>query len=200
MENLKNAIKKIKLDNIVVAVLTIVLGVLCIVLPQSSAQVLCYVLGSVLLVIGVTMLIKYFAFDCLLVGYSLITGISLIIAGILCFVNPALVQSILTVLFGVYIVIDSMIAISDSVTCARMGYKSFIIMFLLALATLVLGVFVIFGSFETIMLFAGISLLVEGTRNLICTLIFSKKVNKAKKDMQNLYNKTFVEPDDVEVK
>ena len=48
-----------------------------------------------------------------------------------------------------------------------------------------------FSNFETVMIFAGISLILGGVRRMVMTLTFSKKVRDAKKklldDQEHIY-------------
>ena len=160
MEEIKKNLKKFKWDSIITSVLTIILGILAVVMPNNLGDVLCYIFGAVLLIIGVTLIIKYFAIDRLLSGYSLFCGMVLVIVGIFCFASTNSVQNILTILFGLFIVIDSINSLTDSVICARMQVKGWVLMFILSLITAILGIVVMFGSFETIMIIAGCALIV----------------------------------------
>lgn len=195
MENLKSYLKKIKWDSIVISILSVVLGILAIVMPSSLGNVLCYIFGSILIVIGMTEIVRYFMVDRLFGGYALFLGMILTILGIFCLTSTSLVQGIITVLFGLFILIDSLNSLTDSVICARMKVKGWVLMLILSLITAVLGVVVMFGTFDIIMIIAGCSLILEGVRNLVITLVFSKKVNTAKKEFKKLYDEKFIDVD-----
>ncbi len=199
MDNFKDSLKKLKWDSIIISILSVVLGILAIAMPNSLGDVLCYIFGSILIVIGVTEIVRYFMVDRLFGGYSLFLGMILTIVGIFCLTSTSLVQGIITVLFGLFILIDSLNSLADSVICARMKVKGWVLMLVLSLITAVLGVVVMFGSFNIIMIIAGCSLILEGVRNLIVTLIFSRKVNTAKKEFKKLYDEKFIDVD-VDVK
>lgn len=195
MEEIKKNLKKFKWDSIITSVLTIILGILAVVMPSNLGDVLCYIFGAMLLIIGLTLIIKYFAVDRLLSGYSLFFGMILVIVGIFCFASTISVQNILTILFGLFIVIDSINSLTDSVICARMQVKGWILMFILSLITAIFGIVVMFGSFDTIMIIAGCALIIEGIRNLVITLVFSRKIRVAKNNLRKLYNETFIDGD-----
>lgn len=193
MEEVKSFFKKVKWDSIIIAILTITIGILCVCLPQGSADVLCIVFGCALLVSGCVLLVRYFAYERFLGGPLLIKAITMILSSIFCFVYPEVIQSILTILFGLFIVIDSISSLADSVYCARAKVSGWFVLFILSIATACLGVAVMFSNFSTVMVFAGISLIIEGVTHFVSTLVFNRKVKQAKKLLQDKANDIVIE-------
>lgn len=187
MEEIKERFKKLKWDTITISILAIVLGIVCIVLPTSSGKALCYVFGGALIIMGGVLFAKYFSTDHLMGRYLLILAITMLVSGVFCIVYPVAVQSILTVLFGIYIVIDSANSLSDSMLCAKAKVKGWFVMFIIAILGIVLGIAVMFSTFDAVMIFAGVSLIIEGVKNIIITSIFSHKIKEAKKQLQEDY-------------
>lgn len=181
MNETKNFFKKIRWDSIIIAILTITVGILCVAMPENSANVLCIVFGCSLILMGASLLIKYIAFDHFLGGSMLIIAITMIISGIFFLVYPSTIQSIITVLFGLFIVVDAISTMADSVYCGRAGISGWWVVFIISILTTCLGVAVMFSNFNAIVMFAGIALIVEGATRLITTLLFSHKLKKAKK-------------------
>lgn len=188
MEELKKEAKRIKWDSIIIAVLTIIVGVVCVALPESSGDVLTTIFGIALIAIGVTEFARFFAFGGLIFGgYFFMAALTATVSGIFCLACPGIVQGIITVLFGVYIVVDSASALSESLECARVHQKGWVCMFILSLITAIMGVFVMFFStFDFVMVFAGVSLIVEGVRRLVITLTFSSRIREAKRQVRKL--------------
>ena len=50
-----------------------------------------------------------------------------------------------------------------------------------------------FSNFSTVMVFAGISLIIEGVTHLVSTLVFNRKVKQAKKLLQDKANDIVIE-------
>lgn len=186
MEEVKSIFKRAKWDSIITALLTIVVGILCVAMPNESGDALCIVFGVSLLAISVGMFIRYFAYDRLFGEHLLILSIVTVALGIFCLVYPDTVQGIMTVLFGLFIVIDSASSLSDSVYCAKADVKGWLLLFLLSLLTIILGVAVMFSTFDTVVVFAGCSLIVEGVRRLVVTFVFNKRIKEAKKSLKEL--------------
>lgn len=189
----QNIFKKLKWDSIIVAALTIILGLLCVILPKGSGTALTYIFGAALVAMGITAVVRYFWGLRLISDMSLVIGTLMITLGVFTLINPSAIQAILVVLLGVFIIIDSMTEISESIYCARANVSGWFWLFLASVLTLALGVVVAFSNFETVMILAGIALIIEGLKRLIITLVCAGKIREAKKQLMNAANEIIIE-------
>lgn len=189
----QNIFKKLKWDSIIVAALTIILGLLCVILPKGSGTALTYIFGAALIAMGITAVVRYFWGLRLISDMSLVIGTLMITLGVFTLINPSAIQAILVVLLGVFIIIDSMTEISESIYCARANVSGWFWLFLASVLTLGLGVVVAFSNFETVMILAGIALIIEGLKRLIITLVCAGKIREAKKQLMNAANEIIIE-------
>lgn len=183
MNKVKKFFTKLKWENIIAAILAIVVGVLFIILPKDSADVLCLIAGILLIFAGSFTLVAYIFSGFFLGAHLLIVGIMLILLGTFCLTNPENIMEVLTVLFGLYIVIDGTTSIVDSVYCAKAKIKGWGLLLVLAILSIGLGTVVMFSTFDTIMIFAGCSLIIDGVCDIIETIVFSHKIKEAKKKL-----------------
>ena len=183
MNKVKKFFTKLKWENIIAAILAIVVGVLFIILPKDSADVLCLIAGILLIFAGSFTLVAYIFSGLFLGDHLLIVGIMLILLGTFCLANPENIMEVLTVLFGLYIVIDGTTSIVDSVYCAKAKIKGWGLLLVLAILSIGLGTAVMFSTFDTIMIFAGCSLIIDGVCDIIETIVFSHKIKEAKKKL-----------------
>ncbi len=183
MNKVKKFFTKLKWENIIAAILAIVVGVLFIILPKDSADVLCLIAGILLIFAGSFTLVAYIFSGFFLGAHLLIVGIMLILLGTFCLANPENIMEVLTVLFGLYIVIDGTTSIVDSVYCAKAKIKGWGLLLVLAILSIGLGTAVMFSTFDTIMIFAGCSLIIDGVCDIIETIVFSHKIKEAKKKL-----------------
>lgn len=183
MNKVKKFFTKLKWENIIAAILAIVVGVLFIILPKDSADVLCLIAGILLICAGAFILVAYIFSGFFLGAHLLIVGIMLILLGTFCLTNPENIMKVLTVLFGLYIVIDGATSIVDSVYCAKAKIKGWGLLLVLAILSIGLGTAVMFSTFDTIMIFAGCSLIIDGVCDIIETIVFSHKIKEAKKKL-----------------
>ena len=155
MESIRGYFKALKWRSLIVAFSAILLGLLFILTPQASADVICYVAGILLLASGIAAVISYLASGRLFGSYALVSGIVLLVCGVFCLLRPEIIQGLLTVLFGVFLVIDGMMTLQDGVDCARARLAGWWVPALLGAVTIALGCVVLFGKFDSIMLLAG---------------------------------------------
>lgn len=188
MDKVQGFFKKVKWDSIIIATLTIVFGILCVAMPTRAGDVLCIVFGAMLLTMSVALFVRFFTVDRFFGANLLIAAAVMLILGIFCLVYTSTLQSILTVLFGIFIFVDSMTSLTDSILCAKAKIKGWWVLFVLSILTACLGVCVVFSTFDTVMIFAGCSLIIEGLRRLVTTLVFSHKIKQAKKQLTQTQN------------
>lgn len=190
---MKEFFKKVKWDSIIISILTIALGILCVALPKTSGDAICIVFGCSLIAVGLMMFIRFFAYEHILGEYLFILAMLTVILGVFCLVYPNAIKSVVTILFGLYIVVDASVSLSDSISLARARIKGWFLLFILSLLSVCLGIVVMFSNFETVMIFAGISLILGGVRRMAMTLTFSKKVRDAKKKLLDNQEHIYVE-------
>ena len=148
-----------------------------------------YKIGSFLIAMSIALFIRYFSVGRLLGTHLLVCSAVMLILGLFCLIYPNAIQGILTVFFGLFIVIDSISTLSESIYCAKAQIKGWPVLFVLSILTTVLGIAVMFSTFETVMIFAGCSLIIEGVKRFVLTLSFSHKIRQAKKEINKQLDK-----------
>ena len=103
----KKSLKTYKTWAILLAVVTMVLGLIMIFWPGISAVAICYLMGAVCIAAGIYEIIRYF--DLGLIGvlfrYDLFLGIMSVLAGVLLLLHPNGALVILPVILGFYIIL-----------------------------------------------------------------------------------------------
>ena len=198
MGSIRSYFKCLKWRSLIIAFSAILIGLLFILTPQTSADVICYVAGILLLASGIAAVVSYLASGRLFGSYALVSGIVLLVCGVFCLLRPEIIQGLLTVLFGVFLVIDGMMTLQDGVDCARARLAGWWVPVLLGAVTIALGCVVLFGKFDSIMLLAGISLIVDGVFDLIVTFAFSKRIRTAREKLRMYANGPIIDSEKVD--
>ena len=191
-KELKKQFRLFQIERIVYALLMAAMGVLFILMPAQSANLLCTITGVVLVSVGLVSVITYFVRTVLFGGLSLVFGMLLTLSGILCLIHPEVVQSLLTVLMGLIVIVDGSSLFMNSIECARVKIKGWFWMLLLSLLVLALGGVVLFGNFTAVMYVAGCALIIDALSKVIITLVFGNRIHEAHKQIHDLRN-TFYE-------
>ena len=108
----------------------------------------------------------------------------MIVFGIFCLVKPETIMAVITVVFGIFLLIDGIVKMQEGIELSRAYVKGWWSVVALGIITIALGVVVMFGTFENVMIFAGVSLIVDGVCDAITTLVFSAKFRKAEKEVK----------------
>ena len=135
--------KKLKWNLIVMSVLYLALGIFLLMVPGTALNVVCYALGGVVLLGAVIQLVRYF------------------------------LVRILPIVFGLFVIFDSLGRVQNALELRRCGYGSWKGFLLLALLSVVLGVVMIvdpFGAMETLVMAIGVILIIESALNLLSAL------------------------------
>ena len=173
--------KKLKWENILLSLVSVIIGVLCVCFPQASSQILCKVIGWSSLVLGVIVLVTYLINMRVFAGRGFVISVILLVIGTYFLINSGIVQSIIVLLFGSYIVINSAFSVSDCIIGIREKINGLVPWLVISIITLLIGVLIMFIVFDKIMTVGGIIFIVEGIRNFIFTFVCSNKIKKAKK-------------------
>lgn len=175
----KKSLKTYKTWAIILAVVTMVLGLVMVFWPGISAVAICYLMGAVCIAAGIYEIIRYF--DLGLIGvlfrYDLFLGIMSVLAGVLLLLHPNGALVILPVILGFYIILASVFSIQISTEARHFGFSGWWGALLLGIAGAVLGVLMIFDPFKgakALMIFTGISLLVTGVESIYVIVCISK--------------------------
>lgn len=142
-------IKNLKLNFILASVLYCVLGLVLLIWPAASSLALCRILGGALLLYGLFNLVGFFLRDSGMGAFrlELFLGVVATGVGIFFLVQPRLVLSFLPIVMGVYVVIDSAVALKRTLELYRMEYHRWWLSLVLALVGIVLGLVLVLRPF-----------------------------------------------------
>ena len=160
-------VKKLKWNLVLMSALYLGLGVFLLMKPTTALNIVCYALGAVVLACAAVQLIRYFVVErgVFQSQLTLISGIICLALGAFLILRSDIVVSILPIVFGLFVIFDSISRVQNALDLRRCGYCSW--------KSLVLGVIMIlnpFGTMETLVMAIGIILIVEGSINLLSAL------------------------------
>ena len=167
--------KKLKWNLIVMSVLYLALGIFLLMVPGTALNVVCYALGGVVLLGAVIQLVRYFLVErgIFQSQLTLISGLVCLALGGFLILRSDIVVRILPIVFGLFVIFDSLGRVQSALELRRCGYGSWKGFLLLALLSVVLGVVMIvdpFGAMETLVMAIGVILIIEGALNLLSAL------------------------------
>ena len=186
--------KKLKWNLILMSVLYIGLGIFLLMVPGTALNVVCYALGAVVLACAVVQLVRYFVAErgIFQSQLTLISGLVCLGLGAFLIFRSDVVVRILPIVFGLFVIFDSLGRIQNALELRRCNYGSWKGFLLLAVLSIALGVVMIlnpFGTMETLVMAIGVILIIEGALNLfsaLYTLIAVRRFAKLHPETQSM--------------
>lgn len=160
-----------KIGYIVMSVVFCITGALFIAQPDISTTMIGISIGIAMIVFGIVKLVGYFSRDLfrLAFQYDLEFGILLLVLGAIVLIRPDDLLTFICIAIGISILTDGLFKVQIALDSKRFGIKSWWMIFALAVAAGVVGVFLIFHSAKSAQLLTillGVSLFAEGLLNL----------------------------------
>ena len=167
--------KKLKWNLILMSILYLALGIFLLMVPGTALNIVCYALGGVVLACAAVQLIRYFAVErgVFQSQLTLISGLVCLGLGAFLIIRSNIVVRILPIVFGLFVIFDSLGRIQNALELRRCKYSSWKGFLLLAVLSIVLGIVMIldpFGTMETLVMAIGVILIIEGALNLLSAL------------------------------
>ena len=181
---MRNILREQRRSSMVAAVVTILMGLLLIFVPNRSIQLLCALLGGALMLTGVIYIFGWLSKH-RQTGFPvwfLLPGVILVALGLWLCTNPASVVLLIQYIFAAILIFHGIIDLQGAVSLMRQGWDRWWMDLLLAVLTLLLGILIIinpFGANELLMTVIGVSLVFDGVSDL--TLIH--RLTKAFREM-----------------
>lgn len=169
---MKNILREQRRSSMVAAAVTILMGVLLVLVPNRSTQLLCALLGGALVVTGIIYIFGWLTKrrETGFPVWFLIPGLILVALGLWLFTNPASVIVLIQFIFAAILLFHGIIDLQGAVSLMRQGWDRWWMDLLLGGVTLLLGVLILinpFGAWELLTTVIGVSLIFDGVSDLV---------------------------------
>jgi uncharacterized membrane protein HdeD (DUF308 family) len=193
IEKAGKEIKDFKNETIIADVLVIIFGLIMMIFPGISQAVICRVVGIVLIILGGTKVITYFSMDRVKVvlSFELIIGVALICIGLYFLIKPDKLAEFLTIIMAIVLIVGGTMKAQYAIDYKRLSFKNWWIQLIGALITIILGIIVFanpFGASISLMIFIGISLIIDGIWDLVTIIHLSANIKNFNKEIDTTAN------------
>jgi uncharacterized membrane protein HdeD (DUF308 family) len=163
-------LKRVKIAYSIVSLTLLLYGFFLVVYPQLGIQWI-YKIGGVLFIgIGIAKVIGYFSKDILQLAFQhdLAMGIVSIVIGILMLMWTKDMIRILTILLGLFMLIEALLKIQTAIDARQIGFKKWWLILVIGISTAVIGGLLIAAPISTnlIIRLIGLTILTYGLMNL----------------------------------
>lgn len=176
-----NLLKEMKWKAVFYAAIYIVLGLVLLLFPETSAKTLAYAIGASAIVVGAFTVLTYLLRDVSRNYYrnDFVSGMTAVIVGILILRKAEFVISVIPFVLGVLVVFSGMKKLQHFIDVKRMKAETGAAMLILALVNIVLGFLLIANPFAAAaMLFKvlGIGMIFSGVTDLLAALYMAGRL------------------------
>ena len=182
---MKEIINKIFKSSILGALSLVVLGILLIFESEATIVTISYVIGGILVAIGVLALLKFYkeVKDNQDTGMDLVYGIISVVLGIIVISNPKAVASIIPIVMGLIIILNSGTKLQYSIELKRNNNNLWKSTMVLSLISTLCGVLLVFNPFKGAAFLTkliGFLILLYAVLDIVSTITIKSTVKKIK--------------------
>lgn len=186
-------------SSIITSIILIILGLLLIFESETTIISISYIIGSILLAIGVVAIINFIRKINANINdrLDIVYGIPTIILGILIITNPHAIASIIPFVLGIGIIISSANKLQYSLELKQNNNNLWKAGMVIAIISSICGVILLFNPFKGAVLFtkiAGIFITVYAILDITSTITIRKSV----KNIHDMIDRTVVEAEIIE--
>jgi uncharacterized membrane protein HdeD (DUF308 family) len=179
-------LKNLKANYTLSAVICVVIGVVLVIWPATSTQVVCMVLGGMLLGYGMIQIVLYlFTRErTIYLQGMLILGIVFSVIGVWILLKPESIIAAVPIIMGIIIIIHGLHNTIQAIDLKKMNYGNWWVALLCGLLTILLGGVLVYNPFSvvnTVVRVIGLFLIYDGLSDMwILSRVFKTKRNAQK--------------------
>ena len=183
--------KRIFWASIASTLVMLLFGILLFIFPETVIKSVAIAMGVIFIMIGVIPIINYFRFRAtgFTTTFSFLLGIFCIVAGLILLMNENILGTIIPILTGVWMIINSINRISISMDLRDDKITFWVITFISAILTLVAGVLLILDPVnggKLVTKTIGIIICVYSTLDVIDLILIRIKAKKVVKEVKKI--------------
>lgn len=188
---MRDLTKRIFWASIASTLVMLIFGILLFIFPETVIKSVAIAMGAIFIMIGVIPIINYFRFRAtgFTTTFSFLLGIFCIVAGLILLMNENILGTIIPILTGVWMIINSINRISISMDLRDDKIPFWVITFIYAILTLVAGVLLILDPVnggKLVTKTIGIIICVYSALDVIDLILIRIKAKKVVKEVKKI--------------
>ncbi len=186
---MEKILKKLKTNVIISSLLCVILGLVLLLRPGLSIQIVCTAVGAVLIISGAIRIVGYFTAGdgSLYSQVNLIFGIVFAVVGVWIVIKPDKVLAIIPIIVGIVISLHGLHNLQQAVDLCKNKYDKWWIALILGILTLGFGILLIclpFAAIDTVVMLIGVFLIYDGLSNIWIVSRVSKNARILRQEME----------------
>lgn len=182
--SIRASVKRSRRSILIADIAMLLLGLLLILFPDRSAELICRVIGALLAVTGILRVVVYFAGEktWAIGSFALVQGAAMVGFGALFFFRPESLVAFVMLALAISLIVTGVMKFQYAIDFARLKIRLWWIQLLGAAALIALGVVALLDPFAaeaTLMIYIGISFVVGSLWDLISIFWLDRLIRTA---------------------
>lgn len=178
---MEEKIKKTFNASLVISIIFVIIGLFLFIKPDTTINVISYVMGGVLIASGLYSTYKYFKAEGILsmFNFELVYGVLVIIAGLFLVFKPNLLGTLFPIILGIWIIINSVTKFQYALVLKKADNEDYLYTVLVSLLTFFWGILLLFNPFASALAITqiiGIFIIVYAVLDIIDNFIIRKNI------------------------
>ena len=187
---MKEFFRKTTTSIIVSSVVAFIIGLIMVVVPKMSLDVMGIVLGVYIMIHGITLIGLNFATHSVYVPfYGIMSGLLSIIVGILLVAMPNIMSTIFAIALGIWIILSSINVISIAIT-VKQRVSNWGLWLLLGVIDLICGIIILFNPFASsisIVMLGGIIIMIHSVISIVDMIMIRNDAKEVEKALEGAF-------------
>lgn len=182
-------IKGMKWQSMITAALFVILGIVLIIYPETTAETICYVVGIAGVVIGIFTILTYLFRDVEKNYFrnDFVVGMVEVILGAFVLYKAALIIELIPCVLGMLVVFSGIGKLQNYIDLRQMKSQKGLPFLITAIVNMIFGILLVvnpFGGAALLYVLLGVGLLLSGITDTFATLYMAKKIKDYRKVME----------------
>lgn len=160
-------LKKISLSDLLPSLVLMLVGLVFILIPGIVFSALGYIVGGALLLFGGMQVVTSLAAHGAL-GFSGVTGVVLAVFGVIVLCFQKTILELIFIVIGILILLDGLAKLLSALAAKAVGQRDWLFLLVWAILVMGFGILILANPFQSsnaVVIFLGISVLVDGLQN-----------------------------------
>ncbi len=173
--------KGMKWQSMLTAALFVIMGIVLIIYPKTTAETMCYVVGIAGVVIGIFTVLSYIFRDVQKNYYrnDFIVGMMETLMGAFVLYKADLIIELIPCVLGMLVVFSGISKLQNCVDIRQMKCGNGLVFFIMSMVNMIFGILLVinpFNNVEVLYILIGAGLLFSGLTDTFATLYMAKKI------------------------
>lgn len=174
--------------SLISSIIFVVLGLFLFIRPDATITTISYIIGGVLLVLGIISIIRYFRSDYGInaLDFDLVYGVLVIIAGLYLIFNPTMLATIFPIILGIWIIVNSVTKFQYSLVLKRLEKNDWKYTLLISFLTFAWGIILLINPLESVLVITqviGVFIIIYAVLDIIDNFILKRN----EEDINKIY-------------